>query len=132
MKKLSLYIFLFLMFCNVGFADEKIYWCQWELAEEGELIGIPVLINPEKDKIVFLQKHKLKDGREVHSVHPDGMEHFFKITEKNSNFYKAHTPVWNEYDNRRVDLTFDRETNELSYKFEDLTIISRFFCNSDL
>ena len=134
MKKISLYIFLVLMWCNVGVADEKIYWCQSEYAnlmvEEGEPFGIPISIIPEENKIIFLIEYKSKDGSKWVTLH--FRKHFFEITEKNSNFYKAYTPEWDASDKRRVDLTFNRETNELFYKFEDLDIISKFFCNSDL
>ena len=54
MKKLSLYIFLVLMFCNVGFAEEKICQTLNECLNDGYV---------QKDKILF------KDEGNLHIIY---------------------------------------------------------------
>ena len=129
-KAIAIIILGLLLVTSKAFSKEEVYWCQYEHAnlfvDEGEPHGIPVSIFPEENKIIFLKEFNFSDGEKWESM--IFLKHFFKITEKNESIYNASGP-WADNDRRRVDVTFDRGNNKLSYKFEDLAYISNFLCN---
>ena len=55
MKKLSLYVFLVLMFCNVGFAEEIVIYCT-----EQESTGYHTSSKPYKSSDFYLERFTAK------------------------------------------------------------------------
>ncbi len=77
MKKLSLYIFLVLMWCNVGFAKDTILKC---IVAYDAIISI--IINESENKIIFngmRVKTPITWGTKIYFIHPDKRVHNYSL-----------------------------------------------------
>ena len=73
MKKLSLYVFLVLMWCNVGVAKDTILKCK----DSGNSI-VSIIVDESKNKIIFngiRVKTPITWGTIIYFIHPDKRVH---------------------------------------------------------
>ena len=130
MKKLLGILIVGLLFCTKAYSNEELYWCKNDTWGTDVIHGIPVLIIPQENKMIFLEELKFSNGNSWGSA--VGRKDL-KITEKSNSRYKAHGP-WVDPEIKslfrgRVDVIFDREYRQLLTKVKDVNKTwTKWFC----